>query len=289
MHLEYVGHADVTLRLLEVDPEWKWEPKATDVDPEVMKAAVASGDAEVVRMVIGNAPPRFERDRNGFPVGLWIRLTVGGSTKLGYGSCPATQADAEKVLIGDALRNAAMRFGVATSLWAKGDRADPAAENATAASGQAQRGRPARQESPQEDRVTRLATTDDKWLDEAIARAANLPNAIECRKLWKESADKVRAGTVAKEDAKRVQDILKARIEGLGREAKLRATALDPEDEWAVKVDALISMEEADGALAEAGRLFNAGHIDARRRSALDAAISARFPGAGDVSERAAA
>jgi hypothetical protein len=139
IHLDYVGHADVTDRLLDVDPEWDWQPKATDPDPDLLKAAVASGDPEIVRQVIENAPPKFETDRNGNPVGLWIKLTVGGKTRLGYGSCPSSQGDAEKVLIGDALRNAALRFGVATYLWAKGDRADPTAENATASAGQASR------------------------------------------------------------------------------------------------------------------------------------------------------
>jgi hypothetical protein len=140
IHLDYVGHADVTSRLLDVDPEWTWQPKTTDPDPELLKAAVSSGDPEIVRMVIGNAPPKFERDRNGNPVGLWINLTVGGVTRLGCGSCPGNQNDAEKVLIGDALRNASMRFGVAVDLWAKGDRADPTAENATASAGRAERG-----------------------------------------------------------------------------------------------------------------------------------------------------
>lgn len=139
IHLDYVGHADVTIRLIDVDPEWTWEPQATDPDPEILKAAMASGNPEIVRMVIANAPPKFERDRNGNPVGLWINLTVGGSVKPGVGSCPANQNDAEKVLIGDALRNAAMRFGVAVDLWAKGDRADPSAENPTSSAGQAAR------------------------------------------------------------------------------------------------------------------------------------------------------
>lgn len=139
IHLDYVGHADVTSRLLDVDPEWQWAPQATDPDPETLKAAMASGDAEIVRAVIANAPPRFERDQNGNPVRLWMNLTVGGVTRPGVGSCPSNQADAEKVLIGDALRNAAMRFGVAVDLWAKGDRADPTAENPTGAAGQATR------------------------------------------------------------------------------------------------------------------------------------------------------
>jgi hypothetical protein len=94
-HLDYVGHAQVTSRLLDVDPEWSWEPVAFD-------------DAGL---------PAF--DRNG---GLWIRLTVAGVTRLGYGDAQGkTGPNAVKEAIGDALRNAAMRFGVALDLWSKSD------------------------------------------------------------------------------------------------------------------------------------------------------------------------
>ena len=117
--LDYVGHADVTSRLLAVDPTWNWEPLSTDE----------------------NGLPRFDLDDKGRPVGLWIKLTIGGVTRLGYGSCPSGQSDAVKVLIGDALRNSALRFGVALDLWAKGDRANPAAENPSGSGGDVRRGR----------------------------------------------------------------------------------------------------------------------------------------------------
>jgi hypothetical protein len=88
MHLDYVGHAAVTTdRLLAVDPEWTWEPMATDE--------------------YGNPQP----DAAG---NLWIRLTVCGVTRIGVGD-GATM----KIRIGDAIRNAAMRFGVALDLWSK--------------------------------------------------------------------------------------------------------------------------------------------------------------------------
>ena len=35
-------------------------------------------EPEVVRAVLENAPPKFDLDERGSPVGLWIRLTVGG-------------------------------------------------------------------------------------------------------------------------------------------------------------------------------------------------------------------
>lgn len=91
MHLDYVGHAETTARLLEVDPCWNWEPTAWTEYGE----------------------PRT--DKNG---GMWIKLTVCGVTRLGYGHPDGkTGPDAIKETIGDAIRNAAMRFGVAIDLW----------------------------------------------------------------------------------------------------------------------------------------------------------------------------
>lgn len=98
VHLDYVGHAALTDRLLDVDPAWSWEPVAFDA----------------------GGLPAF--DKTG---GLWIRLTVCGVTRLGYGHAdvkPGQDSGArEKETIGDALRNAAMRFGAALDLWHKGD------------------------------------------------------------------------------------------------------------------------------------------------------------------------
>jgi hypothetical protein len=91
LNLDYVGHAEVTDRLLQVDPEWFWEPLAFDAD----------------------GLPKF--DGNG---GLWIRLTVAGVSRLGYGDAQGKKgADAVKETLGDAIRNSAMRFGVALDLW----------------------------------------------------------------------------------------------------------------------------------------------------------------------------
>lgn len=94
IHLDYVGHAALTDRLLDADPAWSWEPLAT----------------------VDGLPAL---DRNG---GLWIKLTVCDVTRLGYGSADGKSGgDAIKEIIGDALRNAAMRFGAALDLWHKGD------------------------------------------------------------------------------------------------------------------------------------------------------------------------
>lgn len=95
IHLDYVGHAALTDRLLDADPAWYWEPLS--ISPEGIPV----------------------RDKEG---GMWIKLTVCGVTRLGYGHAgDKTGGDAIKEIIGDALRNAAMRFGAALDLWHKGD------------------------------------------------------------------------------------------------------------------------------------------------------------------------
>jgi len=93
LQLDYVSHAWVTDRLLQVDPAWTWEPVAFDAD----------------------GLPKF--DENG---GLWIKLTVCGVTRYGYGEPQGRDKfDARKGAISNALRVAACRFGVALDLWAK--------------------------------------------------------------------------------------------------------------------------------------------------------------------------
>ncbi len=93
--LAYVGHAAVTDRLLQVDPEWSWEPCALNE----------------------NGTPLILIDGNNAV--LWIRLTVCGMTRLGVGLVGASAFELQKQLISDAIRNAAMRFGVALDLWSK--------------------------------------------------------------------------------------------------------------------------------------------------------------------------
>lgn len=87
VNLKYVGHAAVTDRLLAVDPLWTWEPLATT---EAGLPCLDNG---------GN---------------LWIKLTVCGHTRIGVGD-----GKNAKECISDAIRNAAMRFGVALDLWGK--------------------------------------------------------------------------------------------------------------------------------------------------------------------------
>ena len=104
VHLDYVGHAALTDRLLDADSAWYWEPAA-----------------------LRDGLPAF--DATG---GLWIKLTVCGVSRLGYGHAAAKPGQdpgaREKEVIGDALRNAAMRFGAALDLWHKGELHTPEPE-----------------------------------------------------------------------------------------------------------------------------------------------------------------
>lgn len=94
VHLDYVGHAALTDRLLDADPRWTWEPIA-----------------EPAKLGLPTAPG-----------GMWIKLTIDGVTRLGYGDAEGkTGGNAVKETIGDALRNAGMRFGAALDLWHKGE------------------------------------------------------------------------------------------------------------------------------------------------------------------------
>lgn len=152
VHLDYVGHAALTDRLLDTDPHWSWEPVA-----------------------FRDGLPAF--DASG---GLWIKLTVCGVTRLGYGHAAAkTGVDPgarEKEVIGDALRNAAMRFGAALDLWHKGDlHADEAGD-------EKQEGDPERvnpeQELMLEDKMREAGVDPAKFLSlagVATGRARDLP------------------------------------------------------------------------------------------------------------------
>lgn len=105
VHLDYMGHAEVTDVLLAEDPLWNWEPYALD---------------EAGLPMIYHVGPTDHAD-----LVMWIRLTIGGLTRVGVGTAPASKGgDAIKELIGDALRNAAMRFGIALDLWSKAEGVD---------------------------------------------------------------------------------------------------------------------------------------------------------------------
>lgn len=100
IHLDYLGHAELTDRLIDVDPEWTWEPAAWTE----------------------HGTPAISKHRTNLV--MWGRLTICGVTRPGVGTAPEGKDDAHKELIGDFLRNAGMRFGVALDLWRKSEKAE---------------------------------------------------------------------------------------------------------------------------------------------------------------------
>ena len=153
VHLDYVGHAALTDRLLDADAAWTWEPLG--FTPEGLPAM----------------------DRNG---GLWIKLTVCGVSRFGYGHAgDKSGGDAVKEVIGDALRNAAMRFGAALDLWHKGqlhadeDDDEPKAEP--------------KAERPKKATTPVVPDGYDEWLDDLRAYAASGVTKAEFRDTYGKS------------------------------------------------------------------------------------------------------
>jgi tellurite resistance protein len=167
IHLDFVGHAAITKRLLEADPEWNWEPLAVTED----------------------GLPKF--DQFG---GLWIKLTVAGVSRVGYGDAQGKPAGptAVKEVIGDALRNAGMRFGMALDLWHKGDLFSADEEKGATTSPDAVKDAPpAVQAAAQAHSNTsgQVASEDAEadlmraWIDQAAAKV----HSDDVLKLWKEA------------------------------------------------------------------------------------------------------
>jgi hypothetical protein len=92
--LDFIGHADVTRILIEIDPLWSWEPIEWD----------------------GGKPAMYiENDM----LTMWGRLTVHGKSVIGVGTVKASAIEASKQVIGDFIRNSSMRLGLGLSLWTK--------------------------------------------------------------------------------------------------------------------------------------------------------------------------
>lgn len=190
IHIDFVSHAYVTERLIERDPFWQWEPFALDED----------------------GLPKLDTDDLGNPVGMWIRLTVLGVTRPAYGSVPSDQHDAVKVLIGDALRNGAQRFGIALAQWQKSDRANPAAENPVADAGH--RAMPARQRA-----ADARVVVDAQWVEvfEKRLAAADADHAAGFRQ---DVIDAMRSQRINSDTANRLLDAVKQRVDQLASTTK---------------------------------------------------------------------
>jgi hypothetical protein len=92
--LDFVGHADITRILIEIDPHWRLVPIAWENGRPAMN-------------IVNDMAT------------MWFELTLLGTPRLAIGTAKANAFDLDKQLYGDALRNGAMRFGISLSLWSK--------------------------------------------------------------------------------------------------------------------------------------------------------------------------
>lgn len=133
IHLDYVGHADITTRLNDVaGPEnWSIEPMAYNADGTPL---MSDG-------------------------GMWCWMTIGETRKMCFGDAQGkTGPDAIKEIIGDAIRNGAMRFGVGTYLWSKSDAASQLIDDSP--SDKPQQKQTPKQQKPKQDDAAKKALYD---------------------------------------------------------------------------------------------------------------------------------
>jgi hypothetical protein len=165
VHLDYVGHAALTDRLLDADPNWNWEP------------------------VTETGLPMIDQNK-----GMWIKLTVCNVTRLGYGHAEGKQGgDAIKEVIGDALRNAAMRFGAALDLWHKGDLHGIEDDDQNAAAKAPPKQEP-QQQSPDAETIewSKNYLGEAENIDDLKKRWDNIPKPVQANAAIIEAKDKAK-------------------------------------------------------------------------------------------------
>lgn len=171
VHLDYVGHAAVTNRLLDADPNWHWEPMTFSPD----------------------GLPLMDKDG-----GMWIKLTVCGVTRLGYGDAGGkTGPDAMKERIGDAIRNAAMRFGAALELWHKGELHIPSDDPPEVEKADADDGKEKAEQEYQkfkEAHLPALRAASFNGLDALTAEFKKMPKSDFKSALWTEHGGSLKEG-----------------------------------------------------------------------------------------------
>ena len=144
--LDFVGHAEITRILIDVDAMWSWEP-----------CGWVNGRPAIT-------------ETNGMAT-MWGNLTILGKSMLGVGSVRADKSDLDKELVGDFLRNASMRFGICLSLWSKSEWDDK-----SAIAGKPQAGKAVA--STVTDDTAPLNKTQVKQFVDACEKAGLTPSAV---------------------------------------------------------------------------------------------------------------
>jgi len=155
--LDFVGHADITRILIEIDPHWRLVPIAWENGRPAMN-------------VVNDMAT------------MWFELTLLGTPRLAIGTAKANAFDLDKQLYGDALRNGAMRFGISLSLWSKQEWEDlnhnPAPAPAPRPTGQASKPAPAPAGKPKPKTLTPLSDEQITQFEQACTAKGIDPKAV---------------------------------------------------------------------------------------------------------------
>jgi hypothetical protein len=155
--LDFVGHADITRILIEIDPHWRLIPIAWENGRPAMN-------------VVNDMAT------------MWFELTLLGTPRLAIGTAKANAFDLDKQLYGDALRNGAMRFGISLSLWSKQEWEDlnhnPAPAPAPRPTGQASKPVPAPAGKPKPKTLTPLSDEQITQFEQACTAKGIDPKAV---------------------------------------------------------------------------------------------------------------
>jgi recombination protein RecT len=97
-----------------------------------------------------------------------------------------------------------------------------------------------------------ITARDDRWVDDAIERAATLRSERTAGKLWQEAVDKRNAGEIASEEYEKIKGLIGGQVEYLRQKTFDSAMSVLAEDEpWRAKIEELTCGDDADAALAE--------------------------------------
>lgn len=128
--------------------------------------------------------------------------------------------------------------------------------------------------------VEDAAVTDWEWLERATARVPKMETRGELAGLWAESASMVGAGKCAQADAAALQSLLRQRmteVDAVARSAAETvpqpspapaAEAVGDDDEWALRIRDIATLEEADQVRGELVAEFG-GRMDSDPRAAV--------------------
>jgi hypothetical protein len=119
---------------------------------------------------------------------------------------------------------------------------------------------------------------ENPWVTEHLTLVAECPTEEAGRALWHKVAAAAKERDISRSEAKRLQDLITARIADLRKAADpLTVYGLRPEDDWASKVASIADEADADAATADVGQQMKSGAMTAERAEKVAAAIDARL------------